>query len=337
MKELSVIISNRNDTAMLSVTINSCIEELSPIGLKNCEIIICDNSDDSIYTTLKSFLPTGYMRDKRLKVFRQTFPCLFTARETAAQYSTGKYILCVDSHMLIGHNTFLDLYNFMEAHSNDQTMAFAHAPVNWTHHHQRNAVHDRDMSKNELGDWNRAYQSERTITWKGMPWICRRNWFLDKVSGLGAYGALSQHKVSWGGGDMHIGIKPWLLGFKNWAVPTRPCIHIGPFPKNDLTDNPAESKVANGSGYRYRLWSSSGTGPHALGFLVSCFVLGGEQMMNRNKSAIMSRFGRFINVEEWWQQAMVFGKDEKQWLDERKLMTFEQLLERKPWNNGYGH
>lgn len=332
MKILSVIISNRNDTAMLSVTVNSCIEELRPLGLNKCEIVICDNSDEQVYKSLNSCLPIGYVRDGTLKIIRQDFPCLFTAREAAAKAATGKYISCIDSHMLIGRNMFKRLVKFMEERNGDKTLGFAHAPVNWSHHHSRSAVHDRDMSKNELGDWNIAYPTVRTITWKGMPWICRRHWFLDEDTGLKGYGALSQHKVSWGGGDMHIGVKPWLLGFKNWAVPSNAAIHIGPFPKINIKEDDKVNASGTSNGYKYRLYGASGSYPHAFGFLVSCFVLGGEKMMNRNKQAISNRFGKYIAVNKWWYKAMELGKDEKQWLDERKIMTFEQLLERQPWN-----
>ena len=313
---------------MLSVTVNSCIEACIPIGLEKCEIIICDNSDTDKYPLLNAVLPIGYIKDGLLKIFRQDFPCLFTARETAIEHSQGEYIICVDSHMLIGHNTFYDMLKFMERRKYDQSIAFAHAPINWSNKHTRNARHDRDMDTNELGDWHKAYQTARTITWKGMPWICRKSIWKE----IKGYGALSQHRISWGGGDMHIGIKPWLLGYTNWAIPTRPCIHIGPFPKIDNTKNPNVVKVSQGDGYKYRLWSESGTGPHALGFLVSCYVLGGERMMSRNRKAITKRFGQFINVDQWWQRAMIYGKDEKAWLDENKKLTFEQLLERKPWD-----
>jgi len=132
---------------------------------------------------------------------------------------------------------------------------------------------------------------------------------------------------------MHIGIKPWLLNFKNWAVPCNSAIHIGPFPKINLKGDSKVDASGESNGYRYRLYGSSGNYPHAFGFLVSCYVLGGEKMMNRNKNAITSRFGRYLNIEEWWQQAMVLGKDEKAWLDKRKIMSFEQLLERQPWND----
>jgi hypothetical protein len=325
-KKVSIIISNRNDIAMLIVTIRSVIEELKPLGLSSCEIVIVDNSDEPLYELLTSALPTGYIREGLLKVLRQPFPCLFSARETAVDNSLGRYILCVDSHMLIGRDLILDLYNFMESKKDDPTVGFAHAPINWAHQHHSRARHDRNMIKNELGDWGAAHSIARPITWKGMPWICRRHWFRDT---LGGYGALSHHHLSWGGGDMHIGIKPWLLGYVNWAVPTSPGIHIGPFPKLDQAKDKNSAIVGQD---RYRLWSVSGEGPHALGFLVSCYVLGGEPMMERNKDMIISRFGRYIDVEANWEKAKELGKDEKAWLDSRKVTTFEQLLIDSPWN-----
>jgi len=323
MKKLSVIISNRNDLAMLSVTVRSCIEELRPLGLENCEIIIVDNSNENFYKLLSSVIPTGYVKERLIKVYRQDFPCLFTARDLAVEKASGQYISCVDSHMIIGRDMFLDLYNFMEKNKDDKTLAFAHAPISWSHQHERSAKHDRDMSINELGNWGSAYKTPRTITWKGMPWICRRSLWQD----INGYGALSQHKLSWGGGDMHIGIKPWMLGLKNYAVPTNPGIHIGPFPNIDRdSDDSSVTKIG-----AYRLWSKSGQGPATLGFLVSCYVLGGEPMMLRNKAAINERFGKYLNVDMNWDKAIAFGKDEKAWLDQRKVFTFEDLLSQKPW------
>lgn len=331
--KLSIIISNRNDVVMSAVTVRSCIEELRPFGpWRNSEIVIADNSDSQIFEMVKAAIPAGYCRDGLVKIIRQDFPCLFSARELAVENASGEYIVCIDSHMLVGRDMFVDLVNFMDSKVNDPTVGFAHAPISWAHQHERNAKHDRDMSVNELGNWNSSYDHVRTITWKGMPWICRRDWFLDRDKGLGGYGALANHKVSWGGGDMHIGVKPWLLGFKNWAIPTNPGIHIGPFPKVDI--GPTPSITESGDPYKqdkYRLYSSSGEFPHTFGFLVSCYVLGGEKMMERNEKAITERFGKFINVREWWEKAKELGKDEKAWLDQRKVMTFEQFLENKPW------
>ena len=335
-KLLSIIISNRNDVAMLCVTVRSCIEEFQSLNTDKCEVVICDNSDDDIYKLVLSAIPSAYVRDKVVKIVRQPFPCLFTARNRAIRESSGKYVLCLDSHMLCGHNSVKDLFDFMERREDDLTIGFAHAPICWAHQHESRARHDRDMKRSELGPWGTAYDHERTITWKGMPWICRRDWFLDRENGLGDYGALSDHRVSWGGGDMHIGIKPWLLGFKNWAVPTRPFIHIGPFPgiDNDGKDS-QHTQIAKDvkAQNRYRLYAKSGEFPHTFGFLVSCYVLGGEPMMKRNKKFLDEKFGRYLNTDKMWAKAISIGKDERARLVKRQVMTFDELLKREPWND----
>src|SRR3972149_21538 len=334
---VSVIIANRNDLAMLAVTVRSCIEELRPLGKGAGEVIVVDNSDKKIRDHLRGALPTGYCRDGTLKLFYQDFPCLFTARELAAEKAVGEYIICLDSHMIVGRDSIKDLVSFMDRRYNDPTLGFAHAPISWAHQHESRARHDRNISRHELGPWGTAYDHERMITWKGMPWICRRSWFLDKDKGLNGYGALSEHRVSWGGGDMHIGIKPWLLGFKNWAVPTNSCIHIGPFPRIGNNGNSNEAFLAKdlNDHEKYRRYTSSGNFPHPFGFLVSCYVLGGEPMMQRNRKALTERFGKYINIDKWWSKAIEIGTNEKNRLEVRKIMSFEQLLTSKPWDQDH--
>ena len=332
--KLSIIISNRNDIAMLAVTVRSCIESLRPFPKPFGEIVICDNSDEPAYELVKSAIPTKYISEGIIKLLRQPFPCLFSARETAARHAKGKYILCLDSHMLIGRNTFIDLCDFIEHHSSDKSFGFAHAPINWAHQHESRSKHDRDMSVNELGDWNTVYKEPHPMTWKGMPWICDREWFLSTKDGIGGYGALSKHHISWGGGDMHIGIKPWLLGYINWAVPTDPCIHIGPFPKLDQSRNKHSVNVSHYTNQnRYRLYSSSGNYPHTFGFLVSCYILGGTEMMERNKEILKRRFGRYIDIERWWDKAIEIGSEEREWLLENQKISFSDLLKLKPWKS----
>ncbi len=305
---------------MLAVTVRSCIEELKPIEGES-EVVICDNSDPELQETLLTYLPNGYFKDRKIRLHYQKFPCLFTARETAIKHALGEYIVCVDSHMVIGRDMILDLVEFMDRKGHGKEIGFAHAPISWMHQHERMARHDRDMTQNELGNWGTAYAYEQMMTWKGMPWICRKDFWHDV---LGGYGALAEHKVSWGGGDMHIGIKPWLLGYPNWAVPTSPAIHCGPFPK------PKKGKADPKA--KYRLYHTSGETPHCLGFLISCYVLGGEEMMNRNKAKIAQRFGRQLNIDANWERAKKLGEKEKKWLDSVKVRTFEELLVRRPWD-----
>jgi hypothetical protein len=327
--DLSVIISNRNDISMLAVTVRSCIEEFQALPSKTCEVVIADNSDPEVYKCVQGAIPSGYIKDKTVKLLHQAFPCLFSTRELAANNATGKYILCLDSHMLVGHNCFKDLVNFMNSVADDESVGFAHAPICWAHQHESSAKHDRDITKGDLGPWNNQYKTITQMTWKGMPWICRREWFLNTENGIGGYGALSKHQVSWGGGDMHIGTKSLMLGYKNYAIPTRPCTHIGPFPSVDKSN----ANILNQN--KYRLYSKSGNFPHTFGFLLSCYILGGESMIQRNLPFLKGKFSAYLNFDDpqWVAKAKELGEEEKVWLDGRKKYSFEQLVEQKPWIN----
>lgn len=125
---------------------------------------------------------------------------------------------------------------------------------------------------------------------------------------------------------MHIGIKPWLLGYENWAVPCAPAIHIGPFPK------------AANSSHKYRLYGQSGEHPASFGFLVACYAIGGDAMLERNKEVVWNHkgFGWPRNGRERFEKylgiAKKLGERERQWMAERQTITFEELLKQQPWN-----
>jgi len=317
MPRVSVIISNRNDAAMLAVTVASCLEEFKALGSGGGEVVIVDNSDEKLYEHIAagSFIPKKYFQEGVVRLYRQDFPCLFTARELAIRKANSPYVICLDSHMLCGYRMIRSLVDFMNS-MKDKPVGFAHAPIRWLHQHESRARHDRAIEDNELGPWGTQYSEVRKITWKGMPWICRRNWFLKILRG---YGALSQHRISWGGGDMHIGTKPWLLGFPNYAVPCSPGIHIGPFPKHVRTN------------HTYRLYSRSGEYPASFGFLVSCAVLGGKDMMERNRQLLTERFN--LDVDSLWDKAVELAAGEREWLLRNQVMTYTDYLAKRPWEH----
>lgn len=314
---LSIIISNRNDTSMLAVTLRSCIEELKAVS-GGGEVVIVDNSDERIWNLIPSLIPSGFIDDGRVQLIRQDYPCLFTARETGIRRAKGNYIACVDSHMIIGYNMFKDMVDFMNRHRDDERLGFGHAPINWAHQHESKSKHDRDVSECELGNWNKQYDYERKITWKGMPWICRRRWFNDK---LGGYGALSKNKLSWGGGDILLGTKTWLLGYENWAIPTNPAIHLGPFPNVDGKE-----------GNKYRVYSKSGQYPAVTGYLVALYSLGGMDAIKRNTKAIKKNFPWF-NIQKYIPVARKLARGERKRLEVEGKMTYQEYLKNKPWED----
>lgn len=312
--KVSVVIANRNDSIMLAITVRSALEELKIVD--SGEVVVVDNSDDNIYKVLGGILATGYINEGKLRLIRQEFPCLFTARQTAIEEARGEYVLCLDSHMIVGRDMIRDLVDFIDTHKHDADTGFAHAPINWLHQHETRSRHEMDLTQSAYGIWGQGYDHERPISWKGAPWICRRDWFLNELNG---YGALARHRLAWGGGDFHIGCKTWLLGFKNWAVPCSPGIHIGPLA--------GKAKRR----YRYRVYNESGEYTAGIGIMTSAYILGGEKLMLSLKERVDRPF--IIQPDDpLWAKAIELGKDEKAWLDERKIMTVDEMLQNQPWN-----
>jgi CTP:phosphocholine cytidylyltransferase-like protein len=86
---------------------------------------------------------------------------------------------------------------------------------------------------------------------------------------------------------------------------------------------------------KYRLYSKSGNFPHTFGFLLSCYILGGDEMIQRNLPFLKGKFSAYLNFDDpqWVAKAKELGEEEKVWLDAHKRYSFEQLLEQKPWMN----
>jgi glycosyltransferase involved in cell wall biosynthesis len=317
-KKISIIISNRNDVIMLNVTVRSALEALKAID-NDGEIVIVDNSRADHYELVRSVIPQGYIRQKRIKLVRQEFPCFTEARHEAARNASGEYLFCVDSHCLFGHNVLRDSVDFMDSHVGDN-IGFGHPPINWAGQHERHGKHDLRITEHPWGAWKARYDEPRRISWKFMPWICRRDWYLPILRG---YGSLADNRLAWGGAELHQQNKAWMLGYENWAIPTDPVIHLGPF-----------STVANSglTGYKYRVYGSSGVGPAGLGILVAFYVWCGDEGIEIGRivqERLHKRHG--LDVENMWPKAREYGQTEHEWFREAQVMSYNEMMTRRPW------
>ena len=55
--------------------------------------------------------------------------------------------------------------------------------------------------------------------------------------------------------------------------------------------------------------------------------------MLRNRDKLIMRFGKWLDVKRHWQIAMDMGRGEKNWLDGIKVMSYEELLTERPWDD----
>jgi len=321
--KLSIIISNRNDIVMLNVTLNNAIEMLKSVS-GECEIVVCDNSDPKFYELIGIACPVGFIKKHNVRIIRQEEPCFTSARMRAAEAATGEYIFCVDSHVLFGYNTLHDSVDFMDRHADEEMLGFGHPPIRWAHQGPAGIKHTLKVSPTNLpnGGWDCAYRNERKMYWKFMPWICRREWYLNTLKG---YGSHSDHMISWGGAEVIQQVKSLMLGYTNWSIATDPVIHIGPY-------TPAVVKLGQ---YKYRTYAANGNKPHGFGVLLSYMVIAGPdegyKLAKAGEKAFKVR--HHINVDDYWPEAVRLGTAEYGWLKEKQKYSYFDLITKKPWND----
>jgi len=315
--KLSVIIGNRNDVVMYNVTLRAAIEACKAVD-GGTEIIVVDNSNKELFELVRAVTPQTYIRQRKVKLIRQDFPCFTEARMEAARQAKGEYIFCVDSHVLFGHNILKDSVEFMD--NIGPEIGFGHPPLNWGGQAEMHSRHDLKIDDHPWGGWNKRYAIPQKISWKFMPWICRRDWYLNTLKG---YGCIADHRMSWGGAEFHQQIKTWLLGYENWAIATSPVIHLGPYP----------AKVAQMTPYKYRVYGNSGKYRPGLGVLVAFYVWGGDDLKDEARKVedrLNNRHG--ITVDEFWPQAKEIGHEERQWFKTVQKMTYWEMMEQRPWD-----
>lgn len=302
---VSVIISHRNDFPMLGITIRSVLEDCVDLP-EYVEIIVCDNSGANEKENLNYVIAPDLLKTGQVRIVNQEYPCLFTARELAIKAAIGKYIIVLDSHVLAGRHMIRDMVDYME---NDApaNIGFAHAPLMY--------VNQNESAKRHEFKTRKYYDTPSKTGIKGMPWICSKK-FWNEIKG---YGSLAEHKMSWGGGDVYLALKPWMLGYENWAIPCRPGFHIGPYTKLDRKY------------YKYRLWGKSGETPMWYGLLAAAYVFGCTEPNNIVTQLRWYHCEVFEKTPEHWNKIQALCYKERELIESRQQMTIEELLTNKPW------
>lgn len=324
----SIIIPNRNDTIMLSITVRSALEELKSID-NDGEIIVVDNSDEDFWRVLKnpdkSPLSLRYVREGKVRLIRQSFPSLYSARQTAIEAAQGEYIINNDSHVLYGRNVVKDVVDFMD-NDKEKKVGLGFSPIGWITGPEILARHDiQPNAKGSIfGPWGRRYYEPTKISWNFGFRIARRDWLLNECKGFGFF---AKKQVSWGGGEFYIAMKSWLLGKENWAIPANPMYHIGPF----------SPEIERLDGHRYRLYGKSGNGKTAIGILAAFYALGGHEIkdyVRKNEVGLAQQYS--LDIDRDWPEACRLAKEDRRWIKEHQVMSFQDLLEQQPWMEGWG-
>lgn len=322
--KLSIVIPNRNDTVMLAVTVRCALESLKSVD-GGTEIIVVDNSDVDFWQLIssrhegpwKSPLAMAYIDECKIKLIRQSFPSMYSAKQTGVEAASGDYVMTMDSHVITGYHTFKTLAKFLDD-DKDEKVGFVYAPIGYMDRHEKIAKHQMNVTERLFGPWGKRVDRPTKICWNFGSHMFRRQWFLDTIG----YGFFAREQMSWGGGEFYTAIKGWLLGKENWVIPTNPQYHIGPY----------GARLEKLTGYKFRVYGASGSGPQGIGILSAFYALGGDaakKEARKSEEGLRSQYG--LDIDRDWELASGFVGSDREWISRNRKISFEKFLTSKPW------
>ena len=310
MPDLTVALASRNETQMLLVTVLSAVEAMKAAGIDG-EVFVVDNSDSNEWQVVQDIL-AGQLKDGSVRLVHEPRISLAIAIDRAHREALGEYVFYTDSHTLIGADTLGPLLRFASAHPE---AAFVHAPIQWAHRSSATKRTHFGFRRTQLGDWAaHAVTSEQRVPWKGMPYIIRKSIYED----IGGMGCCADHALGWGV-LRYLGMKPWLLGYENWAIPTGVTYHFGEWPES------ARELM------KYRTYKKSGEGRAGIAYAVAAYVMGGEEFLREQyEPAKLSRFCG--DLESAVTEAIRIGCLDREWIMRTQTISLQELMANPPWN-----
>ena len=270
---LSIIISERDDPVGTLVTIRALIQHCSGIDY---EIVVIDNSDKP--ESLRSVIPKEYLGGNPVRLLHSP-PSLFVARTLGVKEARGKWLLFLDSHMIMGYRAVEFMLEIGERKNGN--LGFVYGPCCYHYDSRRFEFVDRDVDS--LAGIRRhqakldVVRGESRIAFRGVPMLCQKAHFMR----IGGYGALAHYALPWGGGDYLLGIKTLMLGYDNFLSDKSVGIHLGPF------------VGAGSSGFvnSYMITPPPNNWPKFIGMLTAAYIVGGKKVLDQRAAQIKKRIG----------------------------------------------
>lgn len=315
---ISIVISAREEERTLPLTINALMEDMYTSEITKWEVIVVDNG--SLDETSKFFSwrrtdhgdpptlmysPRGLVNEGRLRLFFDPVPSNVNARNKGVYWARYDNIIFSDAHMGIRPGSILSLIKSLDKYG-----GIIHAAVSWMGASCDNPQAGYQYSykvgeKGPYGNWNKIKVADTPfyIPLCGHCFLAvKKKEFQEKL------GYPTAQRV-YGGGEPYLDTVYWMTGSTSMCDPNCLVFHL-----------------SAGRSYSYH----SDDLIHNM-FLVS-YILGGQKWIDRTMITYLNKFGENPIIRRLYDEAIEGGEEQKKWLDENKIMTFEELL-RLDWKN----
>jgi glycosyltransferase involved in cell wall biosynthesis len=315
---ISIIISARNEFPNIVHTVHSLINALEfdgygydpKTGTVDFEIIIVDNgsadqtsmfwgwakSNETDTKLQKS--PRGLAYNNVVKVMYDPVMGNVSARNQGALYARGDYLFFCDAHMSITMGVFGKMIKAC-----NESGGLVHPVVEWMGAYPPKGGFQYSIKVGEKfwGTWNRLAVSTKEwfyIPGSGHCFFCvKRDQFFK-------FGGYNNYFRVYGGGELYLDLKWWMLGSCSVVVPDAFTYHL-----------------SAGRGYNY----FGDDLVHNL--MLSCYVIAGKKYAERVLLTYINK--KDVSHEKYYslfEQATVEGKDDRDFIENAQVRDFESLI-----------
>lgn len=237
MKTVSVIISARDEFPNIIHTIHSIVNDLETfLKPDDFEIIIVDNGSKNP-DSWRFISERGMYFNRTVRVLHDPIMGNVTARNKGVKIAQGKYIFFSDAHMSYRIGSFKAMIEAIDKHG-----GIVHPAVQWMGGYEPSEPsyqYTIKLGEKIWGTWNRAMVSSTESFYIPVCGHCclgmRRDQFID-------FGGYNDWFRCYGGGELYLDLKWWMLGSNVVSVPTAVGYHLSAgrgysFVQNDLIHN----------------------------------------------------------------------------------------------------
>src|SRR3990167_6303501 len=315
---VSIVIGSRNEQKTLPLTINSLMCDMEASGITKWEFILMDNGSEDETSRFFAwraqekgrhwkyqYSPRGLVAEGRLRIFFDPIFSNVGTRNNGARNAKYQNIIFADAHIGVKYGTILSTLTALNNYG-----GIIHAPVSWmgssSFNPQPGYQYSYKVGEKIWGTWNKLKIAETPfyIPITGHCWVAvKKKEFLEK-------GGYPQAQRVYGGGEPYLDTKWWMTGSTSMCDPGSLVYHLS-------------------AGRDYN-WHSNDL-IHNM-FLVS-YILGGKKWADRILITYLNKSGAHPDfVKRLYEEALVEGEADRQWLEKNKIMEFEELL-RLDWKN----
>lgn len=309
---VSIIIGARNEAKTLPLTINSLMMDMEASGITKWEFILQDNGSEDETSRFFAwrpyekgrhwkyqYSPRGLVAEGRLRIFFDPVFSNVGTRNKGVTHAKYQNIIFADAHIGVKPGTILSTLSALNKFG-----GIIHAPVSWmgasNFNPQPGYQYSYKVGEKIWGTWNKLKIADTPfyIPITGHCWLAvKKNEFIEKRG-------YPQAQRVYGGGEPYLDTKWWMTGSTSMCDPNSLVYHL--------------------SAGRDYSWNNIDL-THNM-FLVS-YILGGEKWADRILITYLNKPGNHPGfIRQLYDEALAEGQKDREWLEENKIMDFEELL-----------